>query len=426
MKRLLIFSHQCWPYNKPGSTMAGQRAFHFARHLPKFGWDVTVLCGSDRSGRHVESERGRVIAIPPERARGPRAIWHRLTALRNPTAIRATARKALTATVAWTGDPSMEWTGPALDEALRLHRTERFDAVLGTHSPDGSLAAASRFASETGVPYVADFRDEPNDREHPLVGLYRARLKSWVANAARGVSTNPELVESFETRFGVPFSTIHNGFDDTEFASAPGFDWEKPTIFVSGSIYLDQQDWRDILRAVARVAGDVSVQLVYAGYAAPGFDALADDLMCRVSCYSIGMVPRSEALARLKGAAALLLAGWTSGEHAGQGITPGKLFEYIGARRPIILHPGRLNERMADIVRGGGYGWVTESPEELESAVRAAACGEVPPGWGDRDLAAWSREAGARRLSQLLDGLIGSDSGDLPPAVQTPRGGSDG
>jgi hypothetical protein len=63
----------------------------------------------------------------------------------------------------------------------------------------------------------------------------------------------------------------------------------------------------------------------------------------------------------------LLLCRWDN--PAEDGIIPGKLFEYIGARRP-ILSLGSLTGEAADIVRKGNFGLVSNDPMEIAKALR--------------------------------------------------------
>jgi hypothetical protein len=53
-------------------------------------------------------------------------------------------------------------------------------------------------------------------------------------------------------------------------------------------------------------------------------------------------------------------------DRAGDGVIPGKLFEYIGARRP-ILSLGSLTGEAAEIVRGNNFGLVSNDPDEIKA-----------------------------------------------------------
>ena len=74
------------------------------------------------------------------------------------------------------------------------------------------------------------------------------------------------------------------------------------------------------------------------------------------------MVPRHDVLALERQADLLLLAHWD--DPRGDAIIPGKVFEYIGARRPIIATASASSE-VAQIVRQGNFGLSGATPDEI-------------------------------------------------------------
>jgi len=118
-------------------------------------------------------------------------------------------------------------------------------------------------------------------------------------------------------------------------------------------------------------------------------------------------VPRREILRIERAADVLLLSRWA--DPRDDGVIPGKLFEYIGARRP-ILAIGSTTGEAAEIVRSGPFGLVSNSPMEIAEQLLAwigekrAAGGRLP------DLPAaptrrYLREAQFRRIDPLITEL---------------------
>ncbi len=63
MRTVLIYSYECVPYNRPGSTIGAQRPYQFAKLLPNFGWRTIVLCcDHQRRGSVVRSDLSKVVA----------------------------------------------------------------------------------------------------------------------------------------------------------------------------------------------------------------------------------------------------------------------------------------------------------------------------------------------------------------------------
>jgi hypothetical protein len=95
----------------------------------------------------------------------------------------------------------------------------------------------------------------------------------------------------------------------------------------------------------------------------------------------------------------------------GDGVIPGKLFEYIGARRP-ILSIGSTTAEAADIVREGRLGLVSSDPDEIKAMLLCALqtkrrLGRLPDilqSTGDR----YWRETQYCRIDKLIETTLAS------------------
>ena len=94
-----------------------------------------------------------------------------------------------------------------------------------------------------------------------------------------------------------------------------------------------------------------------------------------VASYGVGQsvrvhagVPQSEMLDLEAAVDALLLLRWDDpGEES---VIAGKVFEYIGAGRP-ILSVGSVKGEVATIIRDNGFGVVTKDPAEIAETLRS-------------------------------------------------------
>lgn len=128
-------------------------------------------------------------------------------------------------------------------------------------------------------------------------------------------------------------------------------------------------------------------------------------------------VPRAEILRIERGADVLLLCRWA--DPRDDGIIPGKVFEYIGARRP-ILAVGSTTGEAAQIIRGGDFGLVSNSPMEIAEQLRRwmtekRACDGRLPDLPQDATHAFLREAQFETINPLLERLV-------PQALPTPAG----
>jgi hypothetical protein len=104
----------------------------------------------------------------------------------------------------------------------------------------------------------------------------------------------------------------------------------------------------------------------------------------------------------------LLLCRWDN--PAEDGIIPGKLFEYIGARRP-VLSLGSLTGEAADIVRNGNFGLVSNDPMEIAQALRAWIAEKRSEGGRLADLsgtaaAAYQRDVQFEKIASLIETTV--------------------
>jgi hypothetical protein len=118
-------------------------------------------------------------------------------------------------------------------------------------------------------------------------------------------------------------------------------------------------------------------------------------------------VPRAEILRIERAADALLLCRWANPRD--DGIIPGKVFEYIGARRP-ILAVGSTTGEAAAIIRGGDFGLVSNSPMEIAEQLRRWIAEKFASGGRLPDLPvapteAFLRETQFQKIDPLLDRL---------------------
>ena len=94
---------------------------------------------------------------------------------------------------------------------------------------------------------------------------------------------------------------------------------------------------------------------------------------------------------------------------AGDGVIPGKLFEYIGARRP-ILSLGSLTGEAAAIVRDNRLGLASNDPAEIKAMLLQcleikAALGCLPDRAADVD-DKFRRDTQFRKIDALIRDLL--------------------
>lgn len=403
VRRVLMVSYFFPPINEIGSI----RLQKFAKYLPEFGWEPWVLTLEEGLYPSVgtlplEIPASRVVraglgwaARWRRRAGGPlagagddcapvrRAPWARALLTQPSPRFLAQYR-------------SLPWVGPAVRAGTQLLQKRPFHALLSSHGPPASHIVAARLSRAFGLPWVADFRDlwaeDHFVGKRGLALALESRLERRVLRRAGYLVTVSEpLAERLRRLHGKTVSVVMNGFDEQEFAGLepeeirPGL-----RIVYTGRLYSGKQDPAPLFEAMRelRGAGTGSALPIEAHFhgADPGaVRPLAEQAGVGDAVVVHPRRPHEAALQAQVSADILLVLQWTDVRE--RGIVFAKIFEYLGARRPILAlgPPGGVLE---GILQDTGAGEMVSDRagvmEFLEKWGRIKqACGttrlEIPP-----------------------------------------------
>ncbi len=343
----------------------------FAREWTRLGHQVHVVTGPGDRGGEPAPELAALIQGPSvtmHRAAAPGIPVRRPCGRPGPTLRISRFRQILGQ---WRGFPDLQrsWIGPATQEALRAHASHPFDVVWSTSPPESVHFVGNRLA-EAGIPWVADFRDQWSDyllaRWDPLSRLLIDHISRVVLRRATLLMANADgVAASIEraTRRGV--KCVRNGFDPQPPADGP------PRSRVLG--YFGRIDplaqhperlWEPLRRCRAEGRAWQVEFFLTAGGSGGGIVRPPDDLADLVA---VGpALLHDQALSAMQRMTALLVLGWQV--RAGEATVAGKLYEYVGAGRPVLVcAPAHYEARKLIEERHLGVGAWT--PDELVGAL---------------------------------------------------------
>jgi glycosyltransferase involved in cell wall biosynthesis len=440
MKTVLIFAHECAPYERRESTVGAQRPAQFAKYLPEFGWRAIVLCcdvqarGSARRrdaasiAAEVRAVVGRadrpqsvVVPTPSLPAAGLLDRCWRATLPRNGhrRGARTLLRKPLTAAKFLTGDYSEAWQWCARVGAAAIAEDVVIDACIGEHSPDAGLFLARWFSRQFGVPWVADFRDPILQPLRPRArALYRPLAKRLVGTASATIAVNEAWADLDRALFGRPAYSVPNGFDPEEF---PPPDAAKRndvfTIAYLGNIIREQrldEFLGGLGRLLRRADGPLPLRFVYRGFAHAAVAERAARYGVTALVDTAAWIERGSALDLLTRADMLLVLSIADPAqrdvyHA-RGLYPGKTFECFGARRPILCTTGD-GAQLDRLIEATRTGVVLRTPEEIAEFLSRAlddwkAGRTVPYEPNTHVVQEYTRRSLTGRLAGVLDSVM--------------------
>lgn len=303
-------------------------------------------------------------------------------------------------------DPTFEWIAPGVLHGLRVLARRRFDLLVSSAAPFSSHVVAHQLQRWSGLPWVADFSDPFADnpfaaRESWRRGWDRALEASWFRAMHGAIVPVAEMKALFERQHpDLPAERIHvvpYGFDDGLYASTTPAAFEGFTIVHTGTFYAGLRDPGPFFEGLAQVK-DLPIRVVHAGVLQPEWEAQLRALGIADRITVLGILPR-EAIAPLQlGASCLLLVGNRGGLQL-----PGKLLDYLGARRPIFALRNDAHDIAADLVAARRAGHlVANEPEAIARGLR-----ELVAWWRDGSLAQRFEHPGAPEFTWAhLEGVL--------------------
>jgi glycosyltransferase involved in cell wall biosynthesis len=391
-----------------------QRAVKFAKYLPEHGWHPTVLTTRSTVYRAADPSLASEVTPGTEvtRAREPRGAM-------GPAVVLSRLGLQQAAKVAAFPDRAVAWIPDAVRLGLRITRRERPSVLFSTAAPISAHLVALAVHRRTGIPWVADFRDEwaanPELRDQPaIVHNLARRFEREITSRAAAVT---EVCDYFDLQnpAGSPAFVIPNGVDDDDLrglrADPPLPDVLRLTYV--GTLY-GEQDIATVVDALHRLAARgtldlerVRVRVVGNDFRSPGQRSWP------LPVEALGYVSHREALREMCSASVLLHYVAPSSR-----APAGKVYEYLASGRPILC-VARPDGGAAELVRAADAGPVVgpDDPDGLERAIlslyeRWSATG-LPDQARAREwvLANYSRRKLAGDLAAVLDRAATAHSG---------------
>jgi glycosyltransferase involved in cell wall biosynthesis len=392
--RVLIVSG----YFPPFAPMSGVRASKLAKHLLTSGHDVRVLAARNlpfppllkpeipkskiHYSRHADINalpkwvaRLRHSASTPPSGDKPQLVS---PSGAHPSVVRTLMRKLsvfYTDLTNWP-DPQIGWLPYAVADGTKLLKEFRADLIYVSAPPLTGLLVARRLARRFGIPWVAEFRDLWIDHPYYDAPSWRRPLERLqhnivVGDASALVTVSDEWRELLAARFHKPTATILNGFDPDDYPLEPSStptESQTLTILYTGTLYPGRRDPTPLFHAVRQLGeGRHAIRMQFYG----ADESIVPDLASKAGVADqvevFAPVSYERVVTLQREADILLLLRWN--DPSERGVVPGKLFEYVGARRP-VLSLGFEEGAVPEIIRSRRLGLVSEDPEVIRRALQ--------------------------------------------------------
>jgi len=414
-RRVLIITDAFPPEVGGGSTI---RIAKFSKYLARLGWRVTVLTtGMKRADQGADLEsiaelrNVRIVRIPV-----PFPIRGGLSAVTG----KSVNRRSLIRAILAFPDGLIRWVPFVVAAALtRVCNT----TIFATVPVFSSALAGALVKAITGCSLVIDVRDDwalnpAQSYDFHFRRVMDLLLEKCVYRAANLiVCTSDAILESIEKKHGPHFRNklivVPNGFDPEDFQGRKS---EKTGNFVLTYLGVlnptktPQYLFQGIAGAISRqpeIRGLIRIRLV--GMTAPWIRDLARRVRIDDILELPGFVPHTQSIDYMLSSNVLVLILFQ--EEGGASAVPGKLYEYLASRRPILGLVCRGETR--NILKDSGVARICD-PSDI-SAIKDAIL-EFFNGWKNGTLnkisirdsffKQYNRADQARVLSQNMEQLI--------------------
>ena len=437
MKRVLIISYY-WP---PTGGSGVQRWVKFAKYLPSEGWQPVIYTPENPEQLAVDeslaAEVPEAAEVVKTRIIEPYELYKKLLRRSghskeavevNP--VNAQNKSLLQKAAMWVRgnlfrpDPRCLWIGPSVRFLKKYLSEHPVDLIVSTGPPQSMHMIGLRLSRETGLPWIADFRDPWTKIFYfkhlsmtPATERWHKKMEKKVLDEASAVvAVSPLVQQEFQAMTDTPVELITNGFDECDFSSEPctqayGGASQEFTITHTGLFAADgnptvlwdvlaekchaDEAFRKLLRI--KLIGKTDDQILKA----------LKDRGLEESLINMGYQTHSVAVDQQRQASVLILPLRKEPEY--RAVLPGKLFEYLASQRP-ILGIGQPDGAMAMIVNETGTGTVIDWNDKegisqyIEQCWKRHLEGRLSS--DGADLSRFTRRSLTRRMAGLFDKII--------------------
>jgi glycosyltransferase involved in cell wall biosynthesis len=352
MKKVLVIS-----YYFPPMGMAGvQRTLKFVKYLPDYNWKPTVLTivpggyyAKDYSLlKEIEDKDINIVRV--ESKMEPTQMLKK-----NDTVImpKETIRKLVSKSsqVFLLPDNKIGWKNRAVKAAEELLERENFDVIYSTAPPYTDFIIGKELKEKFHLPLVFDYRDAWTDNPYnfyatPLHKIWTSRLEKSALHASDHIITiNRRIKELLLLRYKFlkynDITILSQGFDQSDFASLQTHTLPKVNKFritYSGT-FIDRRTPKYFLMAIDKLLKEKpeirkDFEACFVGYFRKENEKIVKKLNLDDVVNIIGYVDHNECIKYLVTSDVLwMIIGEGKGDDM---MSTGKLYEYIGARKPIL------------------------------------------------------------------------------------------
>ena len=423
-KRVLIITYY-WP---PSGGSGVQRWLKFAKYLPEAGWEPVIFTPEnpdfDLKDESLEAEISPQLEVMKFPIWEPYQLLDKLRGKKETHPGRLLEQKEkgwLEKAAVWlranlmVPDPRIFWVKPSVKFLTELVKSGQYDAIITTGPPHSMHLIGRDLKRKTGVFWLADFRDPWSQWEfldklpmQKYVKKKHAELEQSILKEANVVTTiSPTFQKDLEKLAQRKVSLLTNGFDPADMPAdfKPAVKKSRRLNLVYSGIIDSIRNPMPLLLAMKEEFKPLEeeVSFTFVGRVSDQVQAqIEDDSWLKKHVKMAGYVSHEEVFEFYEKADALVLI-LTNTKNA-QGNIPGKLFEYLATKIPILALGDPKGDTSKILVNVGSEPAISHS-DHVEIQVRLRKLFEMEDlSMQVSSIDHYSRKNLSLQLAHLLDG----------------------
>lgn len=435
VKRVLVVAYY-WP---PAGGSGVQRFLKFVKYFRDFGWEpiVYTVDGAD----YPAYDPGLLADVPEGITVLKQPIWEPYTLYKVFTGKKKSEKISISLTTfakkpglkekiaLWARgnlfipDAKAFWVKPSIAYLKNWLKDNPVDIILTTAPPQSMNLIGLGLQRETGIPWVADWRDPWTDIDFfdelmltpPVRAIHFSLQRQVLTEAKAVVCIGPSMEMLLQKHVKRQYEVIYNGFDHADLQ--PGITLsQKFTMTHVGALTRNRNNpflWEvlgELVRENPAFAADLQIRLIgivdYNVHEAIKANGLENNAF--IGSY----VPHNEAV-RENLSARVLMLFIDRIPHAAHALT-GKFYEYLMARRPILcISP--VDGDAAQIIKRSKAGVVCGYDDKATLKAQLmdlySAFKNNTDQVADADIMQFSRRSLTSRMAEVLDRVIAQKKG---------------
>jgi glycosyltransferase involved in cell wall biosynthesis len=382
-KKVLIITYY-WPPSGGGGV---QRWLKFAKYLPVYGWEPIIFTPENPEfsviDRSLEKEIDKNLKVIKYPIWEPYQLFKKLSGRSKNEKVNTgllfdDKKPGFKENVSlWIRgnllipDPRVFWARPAFRFLKKKWKEIEPDIVITSGPPHSMHLIGLKLQKAFNIPWIADFRDpwagiDILDIFHPTRTAIRKQQKleeKVLKNATKVLAVSKSWGEELKITAGDKVAVITNGYDKTDFAGID--DRIYPEKFrishlgIINSLRNPKGLWQKLEDLCNRIPGfNEDLELNLTGTIDPGLvKEIKDFPLLSKRCKMNKYVAHDRLIREYNNSACLLLL--LNNSRNARGHIPGKLFEYLATRTPILV-VGPEDGDAAGIAKESGTGFVAD------------------------------------------------------------------